>query len=565
MKKISTGQLLVLVLLVIVAFQVLYPLGTLLIGSLRDAPLGTPGNFGFQGYVRVLTDPNTYQLLWTSFWLSAVRAVLAVVLALLLAWTITRTNIPFRRFFEWAIMFVFFMPLLPQIIAWIMLLQPRTGFINQFLRVFFPGDVGPLNVYSYAGIVFVGSLHWVPFLFIILAPAFKAMDATLEEQSRMSGASVWSTILHVDAPLMRPALLATSVLAFVKIMESFVVEAMLGLPVNIYVLTTKIYDFIAVEGPSKYPEAMALAMGLLSITIVIVAVQWKLLGQRQYTTVTGRSFKVTRVDLGRAKYLASGAVMVFLFVALFLPLGTLVWSSFMKFAGIFSPDMYTLDHITKAFSFPDTVRSVKNTLIMSGFSATIGMVLCSLIAYAVIKTKHRGKKLLDLISWLPWAIPAMVMALGYLWAYIFLKLPFGITLYGTITLMTLVFVTHGFPLGTRTMTTTMIQLSNELEESSRIHGASWLYTFTHIILPLVAPGFLAGWLLLFTFAVKDLAIVVLLYKPSSTVMSTVIFNWWQLGRFEEAIVLSILQAALIGVAYLVVTLSSRRAISATTA
>jgi iron(III) transport system permease protein len=560
MKRPGTGRLFVILLLLIVSFQVLYPLVMLLYGSLRDVPPGQPGHFSLKGYIKVYSDPETYVLLFRTFWLAVVRTVLTVGTALFLAWAVTRTNIPFRRFLEWSILFIFFMPILPRILAWILLLSSRTGFVNQLVATLLPFAKEGINIYSYWGIIFMGVLLWAPVLFILLVPAFRAMDASLEESSRMSGASLWKTLWHIDLPLLTPALLAATALAFIKMMESFVVEAMLGVQANIYVLSTKIYDYIAHNQPPEYPPGMALSVCLVAITAIAVALQWKILGQKDFTTMGGKGYKAHPVDLGKWKYVVFFAVLLFVLLNLFLPLGTLVWGSFMRIAGVFSPNMYTLDHYKYAFKDPILMRSIWNTIIMGVMSATLGMILCTFIGYVVTKTDYKEKHAIDIIAWIPWGIPGIVISLGFLWAYIIIPMPFGITLYGSLALMTIVFINRGLPLGTKAMTSTIIQISDELEESSRVHGASWIKTFFRILIPLVSPGFLAGWLLLFTFAVKDLDVVILLYGPRSYVMSTVIYDWWTVGHFEEAIVLGLLQTALITIAYLCSEALGRRII-----
>ncbi|MBI4321177.1 MAG: iron ABC transporter permease [Chloroflexi bacterium] len=557
MRTLSLSRLLVIALLIIVAFQVLYPMGMIFYGSVRDTPPGYAGNFSLAGYVEVFTNRETYELLLTTFWLAVVRTVLTVVGAVFLAWAVSRTNVPFRRHLEWLIVLIFFLPLLPRILAWIVMLSPRTGLINQFLRLFLPlGDQG-LNIFSYGGVIFVSVLGWIPILFILLVPAFKAMDANLEESSRMSGASVVGTIWRINVPMMTPALLAASTLGFVRMMESFEVEAMLGIPANIYVLTTKIYHYVARTEPPLYPPAMALATALLMMAFLLVAGQWRILGQREYVTVTGKGYRAQVLDLGRSKWLVFFGVVAFIFVDLALPMGVLIWSSFMKFAGVFMPDMYTLSHWGKAFASPELLKAVWNSVIMGGASATIGMILCSFIAYIVVRTGFQERRPLDLIVWVPWAIPAIVLALGFLWAYIFLPLPFGLTIYGTMALLVLALICKGFPLGTRTMTSTIVQLSRELEESSQIHGASWPQTFTRIVLPLVLPGFLAGWILLFSYAVKDLDTVLLLHSPETTLITTTIFRLSSAGQIEAAIILGMVQATVLAIAYFVSTAIAR--------
>ncbi|MBI4322337.1 MAG: iron ABC transporter permease [Chloroflexi bacterium] len=556
-KEVKLGHLLVVVLLLLVAFQVLYPLGMLFYGSIIDSAPGEQGNFTLQGYIDIFGDPDTPKLLWTTLWLAVVKTILSVGTAILLAWAVARTNMPLARLVEASIILLFLLPGLPKIIAWILLLQPKTGLLNQFFRMILPIGQGGLNIYSYGGIIFVGFLLVTPFLFILILPAFRAMDASLSEQSRVCGASTLHTLLNVEVPLMTPAFLAAIALAFIRMIESFTVEVLLGVPVNIFVLTTKIYQYIVWAEPPKYPPAMALSISLLFASFALVALQWKLMGRREYTTVTGKGFRVARVDLGKMKYGLFSFVALFLLVDLVIPLVMLVWGSFMKIAGVFTPNMYTLAHYQRVLADPALRLSLSNTLVMSVGAASLGMILCAFIAYVVVRTKYFERHALDLIAWLPWSVPAVVMALGFLWAYLFLPLPSGISLYGTLELMILVLMCKSFPIGTKIMSSTMIQIAKELEESSRMLGASWLRTFASIMLPLVLPGFLAGWLLLFTSAVKDVDTVILLYKPTTTVISTVMFGWSAQGRYEEATIIGLIQAAIICLVYPAVILISR--------
>ena len=553
---IDLSSILMVCLLVVVSFMILYPLGMVFYGSVWDSSPGSPGNFSFKGYEEVYAKIDTYKVLWTTFWLAFVRTFFALTIAILIAWVVARTNVPYKQFLELVLLFAFFMPLLPRVIAWVLMLSPRTGFANVILRNVIPFDIPTLNCFSYGGIIWVGVLVWVPILYIFITPAFMAMDANLEDSARMCGAGLWTTVARIDLPLLAPALLATAALGFVRMMESFEVEALLGMRAGIYVFSTRIYGYVAHSEPPEYPPGMALAVTLLVITFGIVALQWKLLGHRQYTTVTGRGDQARPIDLGRWRWVGFGAVLLFVIISTFLPLAILVWGSLMKVTGVFMADMYTLAHYRRAFSDPLLWTAIRNTLLMAFSTATIGMVLCTFVSYVVIKTNFSARKLLDFIVWIPWAIPSIVMALGFMWAYIFLPLPFRI--YGTLYLLILVLITKGFPLGTRTMTSTIIQISDELEQVARVHGASWIESFAYILLPLLSRGFLAGWILLFAFAVKDLSTVILLYSTESTVISTQIFDWWKGGALEEAIVLGLLEAVLIGICFVAAQLIRRR-------
>lgn len=546
--RMNLSIVLMLCLFLLVAFLILYPLAMVLYGSVWTTSPGAPGEFSLNGYVQTFLTADTYQVIWTTFFLSVVRTFFAVTAAIFFAWVIARTNVPYKGFLELGLLFLFFLPLLPRIMAWILLLSPRTGLINVFLRVL-PFDVPSINVFSYFGIIWVGSLIWVPILYIFIAPAFKAMDASMEDSARMSGAGLWTTVRRINLPLLAPAIVATTALGFVRMMESFSVEALLGMRADIFVFTTRIYAYVVHADVPNYPAGMSLATTLLVITFLLVALQWKVLGPRtQYTTVTGRGYQARPVDLGRFRWVAFGIVLLFIVVSMVLPLAVLVWGSFMKISGVFMKDMYTLSHWKRALNDPTLWKVIRNSVVMSISVATVGMILCALISYVVIKTRFIGRRALDLIVWIPWAIPSVVLALGFLWAYFSLPLPFSI--YGTLWLMIICLMVKGFPVGTRTMSSTIVQISDELEECARVLGASWTQTFRRIVLPLLIRGFLAGWILLFCFSMKDLATVILLYGPGSSVMATQEFVWWNSGNLEEAIILGLIEASLISVFFI---------------
>ncbi len=543
-------------LLSLVAFVVLCPLGMVFYGSVWSSSPGAPGHFTVKGYVEVFGQAHTYLLLGNTFILAVIRTFFSVAIAVVLAWLVTRTNVPHKNFLELCLLFVFFMPLLPRVMAWILLLSPRTGLINVFLRNVLPFDIPALNVFSYGGIIWVGVLSWVPILYIFVAPAFRAIDGRLEDAARMSGAGLFTTVARINLPLLAPAILATTALGFVRMMESFTIEAMLGIRAKIYVLTTQIYGYIVYPDRPDYPPAMALAVTLLVITFAVIALQWRLLGQKQYATVTGRGFQARPVDLRRWRWPAFACAFLFITMSMLLPLGVLLWTSLMKVPGVFMADMYTLAHYRAALNDSTLWTAFQNTALMATAVASVGMVLCSLISYVVVKTRFFGKQALDLISWIPWALPGIVLALGFLWAALLSPLPFS--LYGTLTLMGLCLITKGLPLGTRTMSSTLVQISDELEEAARIHGASWSQTFLRVVLPLLTHGFAAGWILLFAFAVKELDAVIMLAGPHSSVISTQIFSWWQLGHFQAAAILGLLESLLITIFFLASRLISRR-------
>ncbi|MBF8264491.1 MAG: Iron ABC transporter permease [Dehalococcoidia bacterium] len=531
------SSMIVMGLTLVVAFLVIYPIFMLLFGSFMGGPPGAGAGFSLKGYEKAYFSPETYRILLTTIWLSAVRAVLAMSLAIYLAWVVTRTDTPWRKGLEVLIWLKFFLPSLPLTVAWILLAGPK-GFINEGLSRLFHLEEPVFNIFSYGGIIWVSTISWVAMLFILITPAFRGMDAALEESSRMSGASSFATLRRITIPVLKPALLGAFLLGFIRLLESFETELFLGYGQGIYVYTTRIWWLMGIT-PADHPQAMALSTIFLLLVGFIIFIQWRLLGQRQYTTVTGRGFTTRPTRLGRWRYVTLASVLLYFILAVVLPLGVLALGSFMRVWGIFVAEPYTIKHWVRTFSDPRFALSLRNTMLVGVGAATIGIIIYGLISYIIIKTKFLVRKPLDFITWLPWGVPSLVLALGFLWAFQG-GLPFLSFLFGTIWLLILIFIVKGFPLGVRVMNGAMYQLGNELEESSRVLGASWTYTFRKIMLPLISPAAISTWIILFMLTARDLVTVVFLYSPQSRLLSIILFEHWLAGEYERATVVGLI-------------------------
>ena len=369
--ELTRGGGLVLALAFVVGFLVLYPLAFLIGASFAPATGAADQGLSLEGYRRALTDTEARTAIVTTLWLSAVRAVLAVALALFLAWAITRTNVPGRGLFHGLMLVSFFLPNLPQVLAWTFLLSPRSGSLNVFLRGLVGTDAtsGPFNIYSYEGIIFIGVLTWSGFLYLFISPAFRAVDASLEEAAHMSGASGWRTALRVSIPLLAPAVLGALGLAFIRMVESFETELLLGTPAQIYVFTTQIYAYIARGLTPQYPPAIALSTIFVGLVLVLVLVQQRVLGGRSFVTVTGKDHRRAPADLGRWKWVLLAVLVLFNVVHLVLPLGMLVLGSVQHSVALFSLDGFTLDH-WKILGSSDMGKAVQNTIIV-GVAAAV--------------------------------------------------------------------------------------------------------------------------------------------------------------------------------------------------
>jgi len=516
-------------LILLLGVLIVYPLVMVIFGSFKAGGPFVDAPFTIQGYQDAFSHPLTGQILWTTLWLGIVRAVLCLVIAIGLAWIVTRTDTPWRQFIETAVWVALFLPYLPYVISWILLAGPN-GLLNIALMNIFPWlESPPLNIFSYGGMIWVTILKWPAVIFLLITPAFRGMDASLEESSKMSGAGTLTTLHRVTLPVLAPALLAGFVYALIRIFESFEIEMLLGFSEGIFVFTTRVYMLIT-HAPTDYPQGMALSSVFLLLILGLILLQWRLLRGKQFTTVTGRGFATRVARLGRLRYLTLGLALSYIFVGVIMPLAAMVASSFQETLGFYGLETFTVRHWQYTFSHPMVLDAIKNSLVMSVSTATFGVIAYVLVTYIVIKTKLWGRKVVDVISWLPWGVPGMVLALGLLWAYIG-GLPFKF-LYGSMFLLILVNVVVYFPFGCRVMTGPLYQLGKELEESSRVLGASWLQTFRHVVIPIMAPSIVAAWVVIFMLAMTVLTTIVFLFGPTTMPISALIFDFW-LGGHEK--------------------------------
>lgn len=533
--RVDGGFIAASAVLALVAFLVLFPLGMLLFGSLWTSRPGFPGSFTLDNYVKAYTSAETYQVLLTTVLLIGAKTMLAVVFATTLAWIVTRTDTPFRNALEILATLPFFVPGLLETIAWIMLLSPNTGTINVWLRALFGLQGAPFNVYSLGGMIWVMSLGSTSFIFLLVVNALRNMDASLEESARASGAGAVRVALTVTLPLVAPIILSAGMLSFIRAMDAFETPVLLGLPAKVFVFSNRIFAAVQYDYPVNYGLATALGVSFFALMIALIIVQNKILKGKDFSIVTGKGFRPRVVRLGRFKYVTLAFCLVYFVIATALPLSQVFIGSFLKVFSLPRWDLFTFDNYLAILSDLTLWRGLINTFIVCGAAAAITVLLCTMVAYITTRTQYIGRRALDLISWLPWAIPGIVAGLGMLWAYITLPLP----LYGTLVLLVIVLMTTGLPLGTRLMSGVMVQLGRELEESSRVHGGSWPYTFTHIIAPLLKPALAGAFLLLFVGFSRAVSATILFVGPGTELLAVTLFSYSQAGRFQIVSALAI--------------------------
>jgi iron(III) transport system permease protein len=543
LRATSAGRIAGLALLVaILAFLSVYPLSMLLYGSLHSTPPGMAGTFNLDGYRDILTRENLLTLLNT-VGISLAKTVPSLALAVLLAWILARTDTPCRGALEVLVTLPFFIPPILTAMAWGMLGNPQVGLLNQLYQWITGSSTAPINVYSYGGVVWHMMQYSVPFLFLLIVDAFRAMDPSLEEAARMCGASRFRTFRTITLQMMLPALTSGAILSFIRGIENFESPLFFGTPAGIHVITTDIYDSINQRSPPQYQYATAVSFVIMALLFLIVLLQWRLLRGRSFTTVSGKGYSPGIIKLGRWRWATFAFCLLFFVVTVVLPVGQLLIGSFFKFFGFYQWDMLTLEHYQAVFGSSEFWRGFGNTMFLGLVGASATMVLGGLVAYISVRTKWRGRSLIDAMAWLPWMMPGIVLGVGFLWG--FALLPHSIPIYGTIWALLLAYISLGTPLSVRVMSSAFSQLSFDIEECSRVHGAGWLTTMWRIVIALSWPSFAVGWVLVFFGIMRELSASVLLYSIGSEVLSVVLLKLWVNGNAEQVSVIGLMMMVMV--------------------
>jgi iron(III) transport system permease protein len=522
------------------------PLLFLLVGSFNLAPPGKAALYGVDNWLKAFSDPGTLGALWMSFLLSLIRLIPAMILAVLFAWLIARTDMPGGRAIEALCWIAYFVPDFPLTLAWILLLDPHFGFLNAVGKSL-PFIDGPVfNPYSFWGIVWVHtSTGGIWFKVMLLVPVFRRLGASLEEAARVAGASTTTMLWRVTLPVLSPMILAVSVLSFIRGLQSFNTELLLGTPAGIYVYSTRIYDYLQRE-PRAYGEATALGSVFLLVLALLLTLYWRYLsGKRGFAVVTGQGYSTLRVKLGRWRYVAFAGCLFYVAVAMGLPMLFLVIGSFMRRYGFFDiPAPFTLVHWQRLFADPIFLESLKNSLIIASVAAVGGILLYSTIAYLLVARRKSVAPVLESLCWIPHILPGILLGLGVLW--LFLATPLRAVLYGTVWGIAFALILADSPVTTQAFKAGFLQLGADLEEAARVAGASWVYTYRRILMPLLAPIAAAVGLMNFGSALTSISTPVLLYSHQSRPLSILLLEYSFTGELERGAALGLLITLIIG-------------------
>ena len=535
-RRIEAQTVLCTLVLAVVAFCVVFPLLLVVLQSFQVAPPGQAAKYGLDGWRAAFDEPGLRGALFNTLKVTFVRQLLSLPLAVFIAWLLARTDLPGRHWIEFAFWAAFFLPPLTVTLSWILLLDPEYGLINTWLAKLPFVTKGPFDIYSFWGIVWVhivtGSLT---VKVILLTPAFRNMNASFEEASRIAGASTLRTALRITVPVMGPAILSVLLLGTMVSLQTFEVEQVLGLPFRFFVFSTSIYDLLVTRVP-RYDAATALAVLILAAMLPLVVLQQRVTRGRRFTTVTGQ-FQNQPHRLRRWRLPALAFVLLLVAIVLGIPVAFALLGTFMKLFGFFHiADPWTMKNWGTVLTDELFLKSLGNTLVLASATAVAAVVLHSLIAYIAVRTRYAGRRLLDFISWLPFTVPGIILGLALLW--LFLGVPLLKPLYGTMTLLVIAGLISGMPLGVQIIKSGLMQLGGELEEASRVAGASWWSTYRRIVLRLMAPTLMAVGMITFVGAARNIGNIALLTTSATRPLSILQLDYIAQRKLEAAVVVA---------------------------
>jgi iron(III) transport system permease protein len=532
---------------------VLYPVYYLFQAAfdVGDPNVRPPEAYGLDNFALL---PNYSEIMLNTLGVAVAATAMALVFGFVIAWILTRTNVPMRAALEQLMAVPYYVTPLLGALAWALLGSPESGFINQLWRA--AGAKEALfDVTGPIGIAWVMALFEGSVAFVMISAVMKSMDPSLEEASQVIGASRWRTMIRITLPLVAPGVLGAAIYVFAEMLGSFSAALVLGSPNRFYVITTAIYQLVS-QYPPRLPLAAAMGVSLFAVMFAMIFLYRRITAGRSYVTVSGKAFRPRVMDVGTLRWVLFAVCAVYLIMSVFLPMATLLFASVQRLATVFpKPSNLTLEHYTTALSLNAVRSAMGNSLLLGFLTATIGIVLTGLLAWIIQRSRLPGRNVLEYIVMFPQAVPRLVFAFGMMWAWLVFPLP----VYGTLWILLIAYLTVFLPLGVRTISGVLVQLDKSLEECGEVCGASWFYRMRTITMPLLRPGLIAAWLLIFVASVRELGASILLMGPNSKVLTPAIVEAFFSSSSELTAAMALIQTVVVGAVMLVFLTVSRRA------
>jgi iron(III) transport system permease protein len=513
----------------VLIYLAVLPLFMLLLGSFQVEVAPREFITSLKNYQEAYASQHTYSTFVNSLIFAGGASLLTFTLGTILAWLVERTNTPLRVIFVPLAVVPLILPGVLEAIAWVFLLSPKFGYVNVALMSLLGLERPPFNVFTLPGMIWVHSVGQVPLAFLMMVAAFKSMDPSLEESAMMSGAGTLQTLRRITLRLLMPTAASVLLILFVRTLESFETPALIGIPARIYVYTSEIYLAFS-EYPPDYGRGSALAVGLLILSALGVWLYTRSTREgKRFQTVTGKAFRPRQFDLGPWRWAGLAFLLIYFLGVVLLPFLVMLWASFLPFfsaPSIKSLQLLSLDNYRYLYGFRPFWDAMWNSIILALSTATVGMVLTSLIAWVVYKSRLPGSWILDFLAFVPITVPGIVLGMALIMLYVAFPLP----IYGTLWVLLIAYVTRYIPYGMRSASGAILQIHSELEEAAGASGASWWQTFRRVTLPLLRPGFVAGWIYICIVSFREFSTSVLLATGDSRVLSILLFNMFEQGQ-----------------------------------
>ena len=536
------------------AVLVLYPIFYLIQASLSvgDPQARPPEAYGLDNYAGLARYAHIF---WNTVLVAVIATVFAIVLGFAMGWMLSRANVPGREALEQMMALPYYVTPLMGALAWSLIGSPSGGFLNQVWRAL-GGDGHLIDITTPYGIAWVMALFEGSVAFVMIGAVMKSMDPALEEASQVLGAGRLRTMLRITLPLVLPGVLGATIFVFAEMLGSFSAALVLGLPNRFYVVTTAMYQLVS-QYPPRFPQAAAMGVSLFAVMFVMVYIYRRIISRGTYVTITGKAFRPRAMDVGRLRWFLFAVCLVYLAIAVLLPVLTLLYASFQRLATAFPRlDNFTLANYVTALSL-DAVRSALwNSLLLGCATSILGVVLMGFLSWLIYRSRLPGAGVIEYLLMFPQAVPRLVFAFGMLWAW----LVFPIPIYGTLWLLLIAYLTVFLPLGVRTISGVMLQIDRTLEESAQMCGAGWGYRLRTVTMPLLRPGLIAAALLLFIASVRELGASILLMGPKAKVITPAIVESWFSTSTELTAAMALLQTLAVAIALALLFAVARRAL-----
>src|SRR6185295_17233054 len=538
------------------AILVLYPIAFLLQASLSvgDPQARPPEAYGLDNYA----DLPRYGHIFANTLVVAVSAsVMAVALGFVMSWILSRTNVPGRGALEQLMALPYYVTPLMGALAWSLLASPSGGFLNQLWRAA-GGESYLIDITTPYGIAWVMALFEGSVAFVMIGAVMKSMDPALEEASQVLGAGRARTMLRVTLPLVLPGVLGAAIFVFAEMLGSFSAALVRGLPSRFYVVTTAMYQLVS-QYPPQFPRAAAMGVSLFAVMFLMVYIYRRVVSGGTFVTITGKAFRPRVMNVGSLRWSLLAICWAYLGVAVILPIFTLLYASIQRLATAFpKAGNFTLENYRTALSLDAVRGALWNSLLLGVGTATLGVLIMGFLAWMIYRSRLPGVGVIEYVLMFPQAVPRLVFAFGMLWAWLIFPIP----IYGTLWLLLIAYLTVFLPLGLRTIAGVILQIDRSLEESAQMCGASWGYRMRTVTMPLLRPGLIAAWLLLFIASVRELGASILLMGPKAKVITPAIVESWFSTSTELTAAMALLQTLAVAVALVLMFAVARRAVQA---